>query len=347
MSSLPEFDFDYKRFLDRSTILYGESGTGKSFVMVDILHLLKPYVDQIIVISPTDRQNHTYDKGIVPLPCIHYNITPKLLDDIWERQNALAAVYTKANNADVLKKLFDRIPNNSYERGVIDSINKKKRDYEDLINSEEKEEGVARAKIADMEKECKKLIILIYKHCINKHKDRLAKLPLSKDEQFSLKYLNLNPRLVIIFDDCTDLLKKFKSHSVMQKLFYQGRWAFITALIACHTDKALDPELKKNAFVNIFTGEKSANSYFERKTNDLDKEERVRASAARKTAFTPMAKHQKLVWVREENKFYRFTASSHDNFKFGSSVIWEYCKQIQAEAGTINTDNKFIGDFIN
>lgn len=346
MASLQEFDFSYKRFLDRTTILFGESGTGKSFVMVDVLFQLRPYVDQIIVISPTDRQNHTYDKGIVPLPCIHYNLTSKLLDDIWERQNALAAVYTKANNADILKQLFDRIPNNSRENDIINSVNRKRKEYAAEVSAESVDESTAKAKIADMEKECKKLIILIYKDCIDRHKDKLAKLALNRDEQFSLKYLNLNPRLVVIFDDCTDLLNKFKKHPVMQKLFYQGRWAFITALIACHTDKALDPELKKNAFVSIFTGEKSAIAYFERKSNDFDKEEKIRATSARKGAFTPLAKHQKLVWVREEGKFYRFTATAHDNFKFGSSVIWEYCKQIQIEAGTINTDNKFINDFM-
>lgn len=344
--SLQELDFDYKRFIDRSTILYGESGTGKSFVIVDILYQLKPHVDQIIVISPTDRQNHTYDKGIVPLPCIHYTITAKLLDDIWERQNALSAVYTKANKPEILRSLFDRIPRNTEARDVINNINRKRRAYEDEIQADGADDALIKLKIADMENECKKLIILIYKHYINEHRESLSKLAITNDERFSLKYLNLNPRLVIIFDDCTDLLKKFKSHPVMQKLFYQGRWAFITALIACHTDKALDPELKKNAFISIFTGEKSAHSFFERKSNDLDKEERQRAAAACKASFTPIAKFQKLAWVRDENKFYRFTASSHDNFRFGSPIIWEYCKQIQAEAGTMSPDNKFIQDFM-
>lgn len=346
MSSLQELDFSYKRFIDRSTILYGESGTGKSFVIVDILFQLKPHVDQIIVISPTDPQNHTYDRGIVPLPCIHYTITAKLLDDIWERQNALSAVYTKANKAEVLESLFERIGDNIGAKSVIDDINEKRKSYENEIHSECSDENLAKTKITEMGKEYEKLIILIYKHYINENRERLARMSLSNDEKFSLKYLNLNPRLVIIFDDCTDLLKKFKSHPVMQKLFYQGRWAFITVLIACHTDKALDPELKKNAFINIFTGEKSAHSYFERKSNDLDKEERQRASAACKASFTPIAKFQKLVWVREENKFYRFTATSHEDFRFGSPVIWEYCKKIQAEAGTISVDNKFIQDFM-
>lgn len=346
MSSLQELDINYKYFLDRSTLLFGESGTGKSFVMVDILYQLQPYVDQIIVISPTDRQNHTYDKGIVPLPCIHYTITSKLLDDIWQRQNALSEVYTKANKPDVLRNLFDKIPNNSRTISIISSIHSKLRNYKDEVENDCADPSSARAKMTEMETECKKLITMIWRAEINKNRGYLQKLSLSKDEQFSLKYLNLNPRLVLILDDCTDLLKKFKTHPVMQKLFYQGRWAYITALIACHTDKALDPELKKNAFISIFTEETCAHAYFERKSNDLDKDAKTRASQACKVAFTPLARHQKLAWVREEKKFYKFTASSHTNFKFGSQYIWEYCDRIKAEEGALSADNKFIGEFI-
>lgn len=345
MTSLPELEFNYTKFLDKTTILYGESHTGKSFVIIDILHHLKPYVDQIIVISPTDPQNHTYDKGIVPLPCIHYTISAKLLDDIWSRQNALASVYTKANKIEILRDLFDRV-NNSMAKSVIENINNKKRTYEKEILQDNVDETTAKAKIDEMGRECERLIILIYKHFINTEREKLVKLPLNSDEKFTLKYLNLNPRIVVIFDDCTDQLKKFKSHPVMQKLFYQGRWAFITALFACHTDKALDPELKKNAFINIFTGEKSAHGYFERPSNDFNKEEKSRAAAACKAAFTPIARFQKLAWLREDNNFYRFTAEPHDNFRFGSSAIWEYCKRIQAEKGSINPGNKFIQEFM-
>lgn len=346
MSSLQELDFCYDKFLDRSAILYGETGTGKSFIIVDILYQLKPYADQIIVISPTDRSNHTYDKGLVPLPCIHYTITAKLLDDIWERQNAFATVYTKANKPEIIKKLFDRIQGNYIERKAIEEAYRRMKTYEHEIRAEEADENIIKSKIADMERDCKKFILLIYKHSINANRDKLLKLQLSSDERFSLKYLNFNPRLVLIFDDCTDLLKKFKAHPVIQKIFYQGRWAYVTAIFAAHTDKALDPELKKNAFISIFTEESCAHAYFERKSNDLDRDAKSRATAACKAAFVPTAKHQKLAWVRDEKKFYKFTATPHENFKFGSPIIWEYCKQIQAEAGAINTDNRFIQDFI-
>ncbi len=340
--SLPELDINHTYFLDKTTLLFGESGTGKSFVMVDILYQLKPHVDQIIVISPTDRQNHTYDRGTVPIPCIHYTISAQLLDSIWDRQTALSSVYTRATNMTVLKGLYEKIPNNHTASAVIESIHKKLRDFKLEVGND----SVGKAKVANMEKECKKLITMIWKNSIDKSRGWLVKQRLNEDQKFSLQYLNLNPRLVLIFDDCTDQLKAFKSHPVMQKLFYQGRWAYITALIACHTDKALSGELRKNAYVSIFTEETSAHTYFTRATNDLDKDAKIRASNASKVAFTPMAEHQKLVWIKTEKKFYRFTATAHENFKFGSQYIWEYCDQIKAEEGSISTSNKFIQDFL-
>lgn len=345
MASLQEFDINYKYFLDQSTLLYGESKTGKSSIMIDILKHLKPFVEQIIVISPTDPQNHTYDCGIVPLPCIHYEITSELLNNIWERQSALAAVYTRANDPVVLKSLFDKITNNGQERDAISQIYRKLKEYKSEIESTETDPSVIRAKVSSMEKDCKELIVLIWKRSINSNARYLCKLRLTPKEQYSLKYLDLNPRLVLIFDDCTPDMKKFSSHPVMKKLFYQGRWSFITFLIACHTDKCIDPELKKNAFVSIFTEDSCAFAYFDRPSNNFDKESKERAKKALKAAFTPMAKYQKLVWVREDKQFYKFTATIHDEFKFGGDILREYCSRCQATKSAIETNNKFIHDF--
>ena len=161
-----------------------------------------------------------------------------------------------------------------------------------------------------------------------------------------MKFLDFNPKLVLVLDDCTDLLTKFKAHPVVQKLFYQGRWAFVTAIIACHTDKAFTPETKKNAFVSIFTEESCALAYFNRGTTDLGKEAKARATAACKQAFTPMLPYQKLAWVREEKKFYRFVATKHEPFCFGSDCFIEYCERIAIEKGAMPANNKFVGDFI-
>lgn len=344
---LPQLEFTYEKFLDRSTILFGASGSGKSVIITDILYQLKPHIDQILVVSPMDKQNHMYD-SIVPMPLIHYTITEELLTNLWERQLALVSIYTRANNPETLRALFDRIPNNKPARSAIDAINQKFEEHKHEVEKSESNQAAAQSKIIKMEKDCQKLILMIFKDSIGRNRSYLSRLNISENEKMSLRYYDVNPRLCVVFDDCTDLLEKLKKNQILQKIFYQGRWNYMTIIIGAHSDLALPPALKKNAFITIFTEEKSANAYFERKTNDFTRKDKTEAMKACTTAFSimPEFKFQKLAWVRDENKFYRFTAQPRLKFRFGGSHIWEYAKKIQAKAGEINSDNKFLCEFI-
>lgn len=348
MATVPDLEITHEKIIDRSSVIYGESGTGKSWIIVDMLHALRPHIDQIIVFAPTDRQNHTYDKGIVPLPCIHYTITPKLLTDIWGRQEALVAVYTQSNKISVLESLFRRIP--QARRGNADSviaeINLKLKTSERELEQKGLDDMQLRTKTNEMKEDCDKLIMQIYKTYITRESTFLGRLDLSEAEHYSLKYHALNPRLVVVFDDCTDLIKKYKTSDVMQKIFYQGRHSMITAIIAVHTDKALDSELKKNAAVSIFTEMPCASAYITRPSTSLDKEAQARAMAACKIAFgDPSRPFQKLAYVRHEKKYYKFTAQKREGFSFCSAIIKSFCKMVAVESGKVSADNRFIAEF--
>jgi hypothetical protein len=313
-----------------------------------MLYALRPFVDQIIVFAPTDRQNHTYDRGVVPLPFIHYTITPKLLTDIWSRQDALVAVYTQSNNVSVLKGLYGKIPQRSRQQAdaVIAEIGVKFKTIEDELRGKGLDADQFKSKLAEMREDCDKLLLEIYKTSITRETQVLARMNLTQQEQYSLKYHALNPRLVIVFDDCTDLIKKYRAHEVMQKIFYQGRHSKITAILAVHTDKALDSELKKNAAVSIFTEMPCASAYITRPSTSLDREAQQRALAACKIAFgDPTRPHQKLAYVRHERKYYKFVAQKRENFSFCSAIVKSFCRAIAVENGKVSADNQFIAEF--
>lgn len=339
--ALPELKYDYTHFLDKSTLLFGVSKSGKSFIMVDILHKLLGHVDQVLVVSPMDRQNHTYDCGLIPPPCIHYEITSELLTNMWERQVALVNVYTRVNDPEIIDRLFELCADATASQFIKASRQK----FEQHQAQIKLAGGCVAAKIASVELKYKTAINNIMKTTITKNRSMLERKGLDEDHMFSLKYLNLNPKLVLILDDCTDMLVKLKGHPVIQKLFYQGRWAQITFLIACHTDKALSPELKKNAFISIFTEETSARSYFERKTNDLDRASKVAAASAISCTFTPLAKFQKLALIREDKAYFRFTAESHPPFRFGSQIVWDFCDKIAVDSSSALSANRFMQKF--
>lgn len=338
---LEDLEFNYRLFLGKSALIFGESDSGKSTIIKDIMWVLNPHIDQVIVVSPSDRKNRSYSGGLVPRPLVHSKITAKMLEDTWQRQEALASVYERANRPEVLQRLFAHVATSEAQRIVME-IFRRKTDCERELR--ESGTGDIAAKIKENDTNARELVAKIQKHFINCGMDKFRNMKLSKDERFTLQYLNLNPNLLWIFDDCTSGLAKFKKHPVIQELFYQGRHSHVTLLIAAHTDKVLDPEIKSNSFVKIFAQEGVARSYYNRDSTALDKSHKALAFAACDEAFTPALKYQKLVHVRSSGKFHKFTASVHDGFRFGSPVIWQFCEMIENDADDMS-DNKFLSKF--
>ena len=310
-----------------------------------MLYHLKPHADQIIVVSPMDRVNKTYSSGMVPLPLIHYKLTDKLLDEIWDRQEVLSNVFKRANNPAIIKELFDKL-NIRPAQELIQHIYAKKACEEELLsNAIDDEEGVKKS-IEEINEQSRSLVIMIYKHFINENFDKYAKMTLTKTEQYTLKYLNLNPNLVFVLDDCTTQIAKLKKHRRFQEIFYMGRHANITLIIGCHTDKTLDPEIKKNVSVSIYTDEGTARAVIERESTALDKEGKVVSRAAIRAAFVSTKKHQKLAYITSQSKWFKTTATKRVGFSFGSPIIQEFCARIQISTQSVSTDNKFMAKFV-
>lgn len=331
--------------MDRSIVIYGPSGTGKSKLIVDMMATLNPHVDQIMVISPTDPANKTYSgKDVVPTPLIHYKLTDELLETIWSRQEMFAAVYSRANQKSVLQGLFNRL-NLAEVKKILQQAEIAKSDKIREANNQFADKSRAKAKSEEIEKEYEKFFTLVYKRYISEHRSQLSRMQLNQDEAFTLRYLDFNPRLLLIFDDCTADFKRLKSpraKSIMGKLFFQNRWAFITVIIACHGDKNLDADLRNNAFMSIWTNKNAANVYFAHEANGFTKETSKKVIEWAPHVFKGF---QKLVFLREKDSFYKYTAAEHLNFQFGSPAVRSYCKKIKSEGLSMDMNNEFYQYF--
>lgn len=309
--TLGEWSPSIQRLEGRHMIhIYGESGTGKSFIVMDILATLQKYIPQIAVWSPMNDQNHDYDKnGAVPTVFIHSTVDATVLGKIWERQSAARAAYESVNKPEVIIKLAlltgDPQYISHYEK--ISAL---------LITADEEEKIVLETALHRVSK----LVIA-------KYRDKLKKAALSEEEMKTIRRLGFNPRILLIFDDCTEQLRREKT-DIFERLFYKGRHNLITTIVACHTDKTFTPELKKQTFLSIFTAKDSASAYIERPSTSYDKHAKKAAHAAAEEAFTPARPFQKLVLDRPTKGFYRYTAKKSE-VKFCSPEIREYAERIR------------------
>jgi len=350
---LDEIEISARLFLDKSTILYGQSGSGKTTLITDILWNLNKHIKQIIAFSPTDPVNRSYsgtwggDSGVVPKPLIHYTISESILIKLWARQEMFAAVYSRANQITVIERLFRKLNLGNVNK-VLEQAEISKSQSIKRIETTISDPNMQRKKLNELEEQFKNFYVLIYKRYIVSNKDFLLRMNLDADEKFALKFLDFNPRMVIIFDDCSADFKKISKEGkvILEKMFFQNRWAFLTVIIAVHDDKLLNSELRKNAYLSIFTTKQAMHAYFKRDTNAFSAEMQKIAAAFGNRAFE--VPNQKVMYMRQTDKLYAVTATPRDDkpFTFGSNSIQEYCNMIQSTGSmSIDKNNEFYQYF--
>lgn len=340
---VPAFSTDHYKFLDKTIVLYGKSNSGKTTIVKYILYLLKNYVPLAFVISPTEPSNHAYE-DFIDKTLIHYDLTidkkeedSTFLDKFWSWQEMRASLYNKAKRLDVLKTLVGR-----FSDAALDTMaNKVEQKRAELIKDSTPN------KISDINKMCDDLLIRLYKKFINQNRQKYQRIEkdLTEDEKYSLKYLDLNPHVVLIFDDCAAEIKPFLNKPIIKRLFYQSRHSYITVIFCCQDDTDLIAALRKNVAINIFTQGIVANANFGRPSNKFGRDVVSYCAAITPDIFVG---HRKLVYIDndpDKQYFYHMTAGIVPNFKFGSPSVGTICDKVKSENGNIDRSNKYYSHF--
>jgi len=351
-------------FIDRTVAIYGPSKTGKTVITKHIMKAVNGHIEQIIVIAPSEPSNRSYE-GFVDPPFIHYRLyladpaNPKkddgakgalrFLEAVWKRQEMMAAIYTRANNAEILAQLYGRLPKATRLEGLryIEVINGKRgRVIERVRKQYAAEAGRREEKVKEVNEKFKKMLVLLYKKYIAPLYEELwERDDLTEDERYSLYYLTFNPRLLLIFDDCAAQLKPFFNKDIFRLLFYQNRHSFITVVLCCQDDTDLPTNLRKNAFLSFFTEPIVCMSNFERSSNKFPKPTRALINEIIGDVFKG---HRKLAYIREDDHrqhFYHVQFPYPKPFRFGSLASHELCDSVQSAGVSMDKENPFYDRF--
>ena len=362
--TVPELKVSPSLFIDKTIAIYGPSKTGKTVIIKHIMKMVDTFIEQVLIIAPSEPSNRSYE-GFVESPFIHYRLyladpkNPKkddgakgalrFLEAVWKRQEMMAAIYTRANNITVLLDLFNKLPKDSRRDAMkhIDSINNKKNHMVEKIKKQYmNDQGRRDEKIKEINEKFKKMLTILYKKYITPHYDELYRQKhLTEDEKYSLYYINFNPRLLLIFDDCSAQLKPFFNKEIFRMLFYQNRHSFITVIISCQDDTDLPTNLRKNAFISFFTEPIVCISNFERSSNQFSKPTRAFVNEMAPVLFKG---HRKLAYIREDDthqQFYHVQFPFPKKFRFGSNALAELCDTVKCNGTSMDKDNPFYNRF--
>lgn len=337
------YEFDMNDFLDRSILFIGGSESGKTTLMLYVMHELRHQFPRVCVFSRSNSENHTYD-GIIPDILIYDKPTKEILEDIWDLASEATNTYNRVHQYKPMYSLFRRVAN----RGECMRFKSLQNEYHKAIRRicAANKRGIAEALCNKLKKKFDKKIV-IYMKTVVARKRRMINAAMLKtpEEKFTYHYLTYNPRTLMIFDDCTVELGKLMTskNKTIENLFYRGRHKFITHFYAIHTDKKFPSEVRQNAFVTILTDGSSANSYFGHK-NGLTKQEQDTAKAIIQDVYNH--EYEKLVYLRKKDfpeKFQSIKADLVGKFRMCSPIVWQYNNIIKKKSKIEKTKltNKF------
>lgn len=365
--SIPSLILNNKMITNKTIVLYGPSRSGKTVITKHILDLLHNSVDQVVLVSPTEPSNQSF-VNYVPRPLIHYSMTivdPKdsrkrldgaagalgFLNKLWLRQEMLTQCYMRANEYKTLKRLFTRISKTSQSQA-----RKEIQPYDAAKSKVElKLEKKFRNDLSCLDDEKRKLNVKfdaikckIYKKYIWDEIESLYKnkKTLSDDEYCAIKYIALNPKMVLIFDDCAAELKPLFSKPIFRKLFYQNRHINLTVIFTLQDDTDLPTNLRKNAFISMFCNEVVCGSNFERVANKYPKAAKDIVKSISPTIYRN--KYTVLAYIRDDpdgNEFYSFKAPGLKNKMFGSNAVIEICNALASDSSKVDRSNPFYNQF--
>ena len=348
-TEIPWMENDYMSYLDKSTLVFGASGSGKTKIVDHIMYLLRDHIPNVMLIAPQSTQKQ-YEKRI-PSFCMCEDLNKEKLESMWKRQGDLKQIYDISNDIDILESVFRKCQDKKLI-GTIDLMRKATMHHIIMINRnpniEFSDKNSQRVNIEDL---LRKKTMKIYKDCIRKHKNELiANISLNVKEKIAVIHLDINPRILIIIDDCSEKLKgwqkmftKVGADNVFEAIFYRGRWNLVTLIIAAHDDKMLETEVRKNPANTIWTTNVALNGYISRSQSGFSTNDKKLMSKLADRIFTDgkIKKYQKMVYVRESTSPLKYMiADLHDDFKFAPGM-WEIEQYIPKVEKSLS-DNQFL-----
>lgn len=324
-------------YLNKSIILFGQSGTGKTVLVKHILNLLKEHVPNCIAFVPTDdaEDKDSYSKIINPR-CVHRNMDGalKTMQELFKRQTEGRKIASLVKDIHKLKALYEKNRIDTIDLKINKLIQTIKETKEKIKNSENYSNEQKETQLSEINSMLEKRIIEFYKEGIEKYKSSLLedhhsnKYKLTVEELTMINFLRYNNNILVIYDDCMAEIAKWGKDEEIKKIFFQGRHYNITTMFVMHSDKGFPPDLRSNAFINIFTMAAVANNYFGTKNNgiskDLAKKMPKIIDRIFKEPLDPRApkNYKKLVFMpRDNNPIQYIVAKINKDFSFGSNHL--------------------------
>lgn len=352
---IPYFYGNLNDYLDRTVLIFGASKSGKTTIIESILYAIKDYVPNYLVIVPPTSEK-AYKKKL-PARCIKEDLTKDMLKKIWARQVNITQVYNIANDLDVLASLFSKKPN-AEVLIMIKAVCMRAGQAIDTINSYDTSQmnfAQKKSQTSHIENLKVSKIKLLYKKSIRDMRSKLEHMDLSDKETIALKYLDVNPRIMLIIDDCSTQfglwMKMFKDEAnPVKDIFFRGRHNYISLIFAAHDDKIIDTSMRKNARLTIYCDSKALMASLGKTGNGFTPQDKKLAQNMANVLFKDESNgaktYKKLCYVNNHRTPWQYhIADLYPEFNLGCEPLRDLVKKMPKVADNL-ASNPFLTKLI-
>jgi hypothetical protein len=316
----------------------GTSGNGKTFLGKYLLKCVAGAHGMSLLYNPTFYDNHDYET-IFPDTCVQDDMSQVTLDtfrDLTQRQVEVVKIYDKVNS--LLKPLFKRVATDNELAIYRKAVRAYERKLEKASSDSEREQVRDIFNVS---------ISKFYKSTIIQHLGEIRYNNLSEDEKYAIRYIALNPHSLFVFDDCYTEFARLLKESISKKemdlpnFYFRGRHKKITVWLFVQGYR-LDPDVRKNAHMLIFTSKQVALGFYNLPENGGTLYERKRMEAIINYVFDEEKsgnKYCKLMVDVINNKIYYILAEpvNKSDIHLYSPSVRKYLDGIKSQSTDVTT----------
>jgi len=330
--------FPPELIMKRTIVLYGGSGSGKSTTVRNVIYPLRGKYNQAIVFCPTDKDNGEYS-AIFPKVFVWHEMDTKHIErfiEIYKRQQGISQIYKEVSDLTKLREVANFIQPSMIPEKLLDKIRKVAEIRKKFVDS-----TLELGKLDNIEME-------VLKNVIASCRASLLNMPSLRPYYNFIKNVDINPNILIIFDDCTEFLKEYfaskkKNDPVVKmfsEMFTKGRHIHITLLVVSHFDTTLDKDKRQNAHVSIFCRSASMLTYFAGGNNQLPSNI-VREAKEFGNQWDPRDMAQKVLY-KCSGELYSIKTKIMKPFRFFSPEYDAWAERLYSDKPESSTNEYYI-----
>jgi len=330
-AQITKLEFAPYHYFNKSVMLQGPTGSGKSRATLYLCNMLKDIIDIPVVFCPTNNEHGDYDK-IIPDIMIRKHVTGDAITEIIQAQRDKREMI---NHSKKLIKYWKMLPGHEEidseyinEKAVIDeriAKNKASMTNSDFAREKHEKYLLRYSRNKKSRKLINKYIKKLYKDHGLIYGTENAGSNVAKELGIFHNYFRLTINMLLIIDDCSDQLENVAKESWVL-LMTKNRHFNITVIMGAHTLNDIKvPALRTQPFWTIFTTVGTAQYYLNNSTTGV-KGIIVPDPSSLAKAFNHDRDKETMTRVvieRESSSIFKFVYPLNFTFRIGNEAIWK------------------------